>query len=98
MRGEGVMPQQLRGAGQRGSGPLARGRDGRTRRAWLGAVLGGAALAACAAPGGQGADGSPRPAATGRVLFWLESASEQARQLWTTLQSGFKEAHPGLEL
>jgi raffinose/stachyose/melibiose transport system substrate-binding protein len=56
-------------------------------------VLSAASLAACGAPGGG------RPAAAeGKVVFWQESTSEPAKQLWTAMTASFKEAHPKIDL
>ncbi|HEX2325110.1 MAG TPA: extracellular solute-binding protein [Chloroflexota bacterium] len=32
------------------------------------------------------------------MLFWQESSSEQARQLWAAMEGSFKESQPGLQL
>jgi ABC-type glycerol-3-phosphate transport system substrate-binding protein len=87
------------GRGRQGERPAQSRRQAMTRRGWLGVTLGSVAVAACSPAGGDGsAGGAPRAAAQGKVLFWLESASDQARQLWTTLQGEFKAAQPALEL
>src|SRR4051794_27010513 len=87
------------GRGRRGEWPARSRRQAMTRRGWLGVTPGGAAVA-CSPAGGDGSagGGAPRAAAQGKVLFWMESASDQARQLWTTLQAEFKAAQPALEL
>jgi raffinose/stachyose/melibiose transport system substrate-binding protein len=57
------------------------------------ALAGGLAPAACAP-----APGRPPAAASGRVLFWQESSSELAMQLWNAMAASFKEAYPRIDL
>ena len=74
-----------------------------SRRRWLGAagaVGSGVVLAAtgaCSPTDGVGG-GAPPSQAQGKVLFWQESSSEQARQLWAAMEGSFKESQPGLQL
>ncbi|HEX2033318.1 MAG TPA: extracellular solute-binding protein [Chloroflexota bacterium] len=80
---------------------LVRG-AGVTRRQWMvpALALGGlGAIAACGGPPAAPAGGGgPQPAEQGKVLYWQESASEQAQQLWGTMAASFKEAYPKIEI
>ncbi|MBI3971226.1 MAG: carbohydrate ABC transporter substrate-binding protein [Chloroflexi bacterium] len=67
------------------------------RAAGVSGVLGGALLAACAAPGGAG-DAAPKASRSGKVLFWMESSNEVALQTWDAISASFKEAYPNIEL
>src|SRR5262245_15562514 len=70
-------------------------------RRWLlsgAAAAGGAALAACGALGAGGGATAPAGPVKGKVLFWQESSSDLAKQLWTQMQATFKEAQPDVEL
>jgi ABC-type glycerol-3-phosphate transport system substrate-binding protein len=74
-------------------------RAGVSRRSLLGsagALLGSAALAACGGAGGAAT--APAGPVKGKVLFWQESTSDLAKQLWASMQATFKEAQPNVEL
>jgi ABC-type glycerol-3-phosphate transport system substrate-binding protein len=60
------------------------------------ATVGAAALAACGGAGGAAT--APAGPVKGKVLFWQESTSDLAKQLWASMQATFKEAQPNVEL
>jgi ABC-type glycerol-3-phosphate transport system substrate-binding protein len=72
-----------------------------TRRAVVGGAAGAAAAMGAWALAGCGAPNQPAArmaASEGKVVFWQESTSEPARQLWAAMAASFKEAHPKVEL
>src|SRR5438093_12715564 len=71
---------------------------GVSRRWFLGGAtaVGGALLAACGGIGGGST--APQGPVKGKVLFWQESTSDLAKQLWGSMQSTFKDVQPNVEL
>src|SRR6266540_821938 len=59
-------------------------------------VASGALLAACGGIGGGST--APQGPVKGKVLFWQESSSDLAKQLWASMRTTFKEAQPNVEL
>jgi len=62
----------------------------------VGGATGVLGLAACGAVGSG--DGTPKTAASGKVLMWQEGTSELAKQTWTAMAASFKEANPKIDL
>jgi len=62
----------------------------------VGGATGVLSLAACGAVGSG--DGTPKTAASGKVLMWQEGTSELAKQTWTAMAASFKEANPKIDL
>ena len=62
----------------------------------VGGATGVLSLAACGAVGSS--DGTPKTAASGKVLMWQEGTSELAKQTWTAMAASFKEANPKIDL